>query len=337
MHRTICWTSLALVFCLGLGQAAEPDKKEAPRKDPPKGGTTSKANEMLVNFHDGTLVRILTLQETLEVETKYGKMTIPTGDIRKIEFGLHMSEDITKKVADAMRDLESDDFQSREDGGKRLVTLGRFAYPALVKASKGTNLELTRRIQDLLKEIKGKFPEGQLKMKTEDIVQTTEFTLAGRITTPSFKFRTEHFGDVQIGLAQLRTMRVLGGETEITVTVDASKYALNDNQWMPTDYNATRDGPLSITADGQVDLEVDSAGQIVSGPDGNKQLGLGRRAPQPPGLLLGKIGENGPVFPIGSRYKGTAAAEGKLYLRISPWPNTGGASGTYSVKISGGE
>jgi hypothetical protein len=53
-----------------------------------------------------------------------------------------------------------------------------------------------------------------------------------------------------------------------------------------------------------------------------------------PGTLLGRIGEQGRVFVVGSRYEGTAAEDGKLYLRIAPNSSNSEASGSYDVRVS---
>jgi hypothetical protein len=328
MLRHYRWAFPVLVLCLSIGHAAEEPKepKKANGKEDP-----ARSNEMILQFHDGTMVRMLTLQDNLEVQTKYGKLTVPTTDVRRIEFGLHMSEDISRRVDEALRDLDSNDFQVREDAGKKLVALGRFAYPALVKASKGSSLELTRRVQGLIKSIRDKYPAYQLKMKDDDTVHTNGFVIVGKIETPTIKARTEHFGDAQLKIADLRGMRSAVGSGEAEVVVDASKYGSAPNQWMETDVNVVADVKLLITAAGEVDVYASSPGQYISGPDGNNQLG--RRGAHLPGQLLGRIGQNGPVFPINSRYEGTPTQDGKLYLHIFPMQGGGGATGNYTVKV----
>jgi hypothetical protein len=57
---------------------------------------------------------------------------------------------------------------------------------------------------------------------------------------------------------------------------------------------------------------------------------------QSPGALLGRVGEYGKVFVIGSRYDGTAAEEGNLYLRIVPNTTNSESSGTYDVRVTNG-
>lgn len=328
MLRTTRWAFLGLFLLTGLGRAADGDKKDTPKTD------LAKSNEMLVQFHDGTLVRILTLQENLEIATKYGKLMVPTTDVRRIDFGLHMSEETAKKVEEGIRDLESNDFPTREDAGKRLVTLGRYAYPALIRASKGMNLETTRRVQELLKAIREKYPAYQLKIRTEDMVHTSDFVIAGRIAVPTIKVRTEHFGDASLKLTDLRAMRSAAGSGEVQVTLDATKYGSAQNQWMETEFTVSGENKLSINADGEVDVYAQSPGQYLSGPEGNNQVG--KRGTYIPGQLLGRIGENGPVFVVGRRFENTVTQEGKLYLHIWPFQGGGGATGSYTVKITSG-
>lgn len=66
-----------LVLAAGLGLA-----QESTRKEP--------AHLAEVRFNDGSLVRMTILQDDLEVMTKYGKLTIPLKDIRRIDLGLHL-------------------------------------------------------------------------------------------------------------------------------------------------------------------------------------------------------------------------------------------------------
>jgi hypothetical protein len=345
MLRTFRWTALVLALSVGIGHAADDEikkvepkeepKKEAPKEPSPAPKVDKKTTEDLVmQFHDGTSIRLVPLDKNLEIVTKYGKLTVPTVDVRRIEFGLHVPEDMAKQVDDLMKDLESTDFQTREVAGKKLVTLGRYSYPKLVAASKGSNLETTRRIQELLKDMRKKFPAYQLKIRTEDQIFTKDFTIVGNLSSPSLKVKTEHFGEAIVKLSDLRSARTTTGTGELEVTVDASKYGSNANQWMETEFTVEADIRLKITASGTVDVYAQAAGQYLSGPEGNNQLG--QRGRYIPGQLLGRIGETGQVFVIGPNYDGTPQQEGKLYLHIWPFQGGGGATGSFTVKISSG-
>jgi hypothetical protein len=234
-------------------------------------------------------------------------------------------------VDNLMKDLESTDFQTREIAGKRLVALGRYAYPTLVKASKGSNLETTRRVQDLIKEMRKQYPAYQLKIRTEDTLYTGDFTIVGSLVSPAVKVKSPQFGEATVKLSDLRSAGTSTGSDEVEVVLDASKYGIN-NQWLETEFTVEADVRLKVSASGMVDVYPQAGGQYMCGPDGSDQLG--QRGAHIPGQLLGRIGESGQVFLIGSNYEGTPQQEGKLYLHV--WPFRG-ASGSYTVKIRSGD
>src|SRR5262249_17295074 len=118
---------LAAALVSGLCPAGGDSKKESP-------GTS----EAEVRFADGSNVRVLILQQSLEIVTKYGKLTVPAAEIRRIEFGLPLTEETTRRVDEAIRRLGSDTFNQREAATKELLALGPQAYPALKTAARST-------------------------------------------------------------------------------------------------------------------------------------------------------------------------------------------------------
>src|SRR5205085_833885 len=118
-------------------------------------------------------------------------------------------------------------------------------------------------------------------------------------------------------------------------------------QWLDTGIRVGPNLGLKITAKGQVDLWPQQAGQYVVGPDGQgagmaggvarvngRLMALGGGGGVG-GELLGRIGEKGKQFVIGSRYTQTPKREGKLYLRIAPSP-WGASAGEYQVTVATG-
>jgi hypothetical protein len=322
MYRFLLGASLVLLV-LGISRADEPKKN------------TTRPGEVIALFHDGTKVRMVILQDKLEVTTKYGKLTVPAADVRRVEFGFRVPEETARKLEEAIANLGSPNFPQREAATKELTAMGRLAYPALMKASKNNDLETTKRVEDILKEIRQKVPADQLRSRTDDLIHTTDFVIAGRIDASTLKARSDHFGEVQIKVVDLRSMYSTGGVGEAKVTVDAATYGSGNNQWMDTGYNVSADTQLAITATGEIDLYGNNQpGMFLSGPDGNRNVG--RQGAHIPGMLLGRIGEEGPVFIVSKKYEGTSVHEGKLYLRIVPIQNSGGSTGNYQVKITSG-
>src|SRR5262249_34606278 len=146
--------------------------------------------------------------------------------------------------------------------------------------------------------------------------------------------------------------------------VDASKHGGPQEAWLDTGIDVAADIGLEIIASGNVDLRPapGEAGQRVSGPAGLEGVGAvavraggggfgggnpggfgpgngGRPANavrQLPGTLIGRIGENGRIFVVGSKFSGAISEEGRLFLRIvpSPWGNE--STGTYDVRVNVG-
>jgi hypothetical protein len=258
--------------------------------------------------------------------------------LRRIEFGIHPAAALAKRIDDAVKRLGDKLFQEREKALDELVAVGAPAYLALHKAAASTDPEVSQRAKQALAQLRRRVPESRLRVREDDLIQTAKFTIVGRVLNPSLKARSPVFGDAELHITDLRGIHWVGQLAQVELEVEAAKYAVNPTQWLDTGIELILDDELSITAAGQVDLMAMNPGQFLSGPDGNVQgQGVGGH---PPGALLGRIGENGPVFLIGQNFNAAVQNEGKLYLQIStsPWAQRGGnaASGSYKIKIQGG-
>jgi hypothetical protein len=321
MFRHGKWIVLLSLFFVPCVRAQAPERKSRPE-----------AREVEVHFANGSVVRMNLQQEHLEVATRYGKLTVPTSDIRKIEFGVHLPEGVDKRIEAALKNLGSENFKARDGALRELVALGPYAYPSLTTAAKVEDLEVSQRVQMALTRIREKVPARDLRLREDDLILTPGFTIVGRVVSPSIKARAEYFGDVTLKLPELRTMRWLAGPGEIDIKVDATKYGSNASQWLNTEFQVDASSQLVVTASGSVDLWPQGPGQYVSGPKG--YTSAGRREAAFPGTLVGKIGENGSTFIIGERFEGPAGNEGPLYLQIVPSPWNNPSAGSYQVKIA---
>jgi hypothetical protein len=351
---------LALALCSATPAQETTDRLGPARKPDP--------DAVEVRFADGSTMKMSLLEKTVVVNTRYGKLTVPTTEIRRIEFGLRIPEATAKQIETAVGELGSADFKRREAAAARLLELRELAVPALRHASRAADAEASRRARETLKAIMDAAPAETRALKPHDTVVTADFPIAGQIETTGLKVRTPYFGDSQLRVEELRTVRWVAGEPENRLVVDAEKYAQQQETWMDTGFDVTWGAKLRLTAAGTVDLWpiAPEVGKYLAGPDGQQgggggQLvggnvvinaggvaavpppaipagGVGRAAPQAsPGALLGRIGETGKVFVVGQKWEGVAGEEGKLYLRIvaSPWNNP--SSGAYEVRVVAGE
>jgi len=329
--RPVFVHSLVALFWLPGAGAQTPDGG----KKPDQPGELAE-----VRFTDESIVRMSILQERLEVATKYGKLTIPTSDITKVDFGVHVPKELEVKIAKAIEDLGSETYKTRELALKDLVVWGPHAYPQLYKAAKSNQLEVQKRVAVALDKLKAKHPAHNLRLREEDIIETPSFTIVGQIITPTVKAKAENFGDLDLNLAKLRGIRWLSKNRELEITIDAAKNGI-PGQWLDSGFEVHQGMRLHIVASGTVNLFPQNAGQFISGPRGwgNANNGFGgQMAPGLPfatGALLGRVGSDGPMFAIGDHYDGSPNREGKLFLHIAPsaW-NQMASIGTYSVKIT---
>ncbi len=213
-----------LALALSLRGSAEPlragpPSEDAPPKDKVKAGAEGGAIE--VHFTDGGHIKVRLREEKIELVTPYGKLLIPSADIRRIDFATRVSDEVTKKVDAALADLGKDDFKTREAASNSLLALGAAAYQGLRKAAKSPDAEVRRRAEELINKIHETVPEEQLEVRPYDVVYTEHSKIAGRISASSLKVISTQFGELQMKLSDVLSLNVPGAEPETTVTTAA--------------------------------------------------------------------------------------------------------------------
>jgi hypothetical protein len=285
-----------------------------------------------VRFSDGSLVRMTILQEHVDIITRYGKLTVPLADIRRIDFGLHIPGEVDQQIHQSIKQLGSDVFKEREGATRELLLCGHWARPSLQRASRSTDHEVANRAASVLRQLSDRVPPDLLRLKEEDVLYTADFTIVGRLAEPTLKAQSPHFGDLLLKLADLRTLHLRHQGGRVDMTVDAAKYGSDVEQWLDTGVVVDPTLRLSVNGEGQIDLWPQGPGQYMATPKGFNTTGKGGSFMA--GALVGRIGEQGKVFLVGERYEGTPAEEGKLYLHIVPSPWNNASTGNFRVRIA---
>ena len=284
-------------------------------------------------FHDGTVIRQAQLREGVVVVTRFGRLTVPAAEVRRIEFGRHVPAEVARQVEEAVKQLGSDEYKQREAAAKRLVALGARAYPALQAAARSPDKEVAARARAALERVRKEVPAEKLSLPELDMVYTRDCVLAGRVEGEALKARSESLGELSLRFAELRSLHSAAVD-RAEVALEAAQFGNGAGKWADSGVTVEAGVGLAVTASGRVDLMPAQAGQHVSGPAGYPAQGDGGRYPA--GTLLGRVGEDGPVFVVGPRYVGRSGKGGRLYLRIVPVPGGGAPSGSYRVKVSAG-
>ena len=172
-----------------------------------------------VRFTDQSVLKLSIREDHIDFKTDYGKLSIPVGDVKRIEFGMRIPEDVQKRIDAAIADLGNPQFRRREAAGTILLGLREKAYSAVVKATKNPDLEIANRADELVKKFKDTVAAEMLQLKDFDIVHTESSKIAGRIEATSLRAHTIQFGEVQLRLADVYSLAMKGVEV---VEVDSN-------------------------------------------------------------------------------------------------------------------
>ncbi len=209
--RRACCLLLPTVLAVPLwADDPSPGEPKAPKKAAPARWTGAAE----VRFTDDSVLKLTLREERLELKTPYGKLLVPLADVRRIDFATRIPDDAVRRIRAALRDLGSTEFRLREDAAAELLALREKAYPALLEAAESKDPEVARRVNDLLEKIREAVSEDQLEVRKVDVVCTDDSKLAGRIEAVMWKGTTTQFGEVQMKLADLRSLRSLSGGGE---------------------------------------------------------------------------------------------------------------------------
>lgn len=195
--------SLSLFWlCSPAGGQNKADDGQAKEKKP-----KIAAGAVEMRLADDSTLKLILRDERIELETAYGKLLIPVADIQRIDVGLRVSDELRKKIDTAISDLGSGDFRRRQSASTELVAWREKAYPALLKAAKAGDPEREHRIKEVLEKIREAVPEDVLDIPALDVVYTADSKIAGRIKADVLRVGTLAFGDQQIKLTDIRSVR----------------------------------------------------------------------------------------------------------------------------------
>lgn len=345
MIRSVLAALLALVVFL-----------PTPAADPTPATVTEPQFE--ARFQDGSVVVVTVSDSSVAITTRYGKLTVPLAEVKKIELGFRYPDGMEAKVKAAVEDLGASDYSLREDAQKRLISYGEYAVPAVRAGAANGPPEAAERCKQILKKLGDKVSSEKLDPRETDVVVTDELTIRGKIETTAFKAKSKYFGEATVKLVDLKEFRPLGAKAGGAFALDAAKYAKQGwGGWYDTGLEVSKDHPLEINVTGQIDQWSQEPGRYMAGPNGTGAqvpgpggAGFGGGMPaggrgMPPGgggmyqsgAVYGRIGGSGSVFKVGGDYKQAGApATGKLYLIIAPsnWGNE--SVGEYKVTVKSG-
>lgn len=212
----IARASVVLLVCLGLLPAQPPNRPGEPPRPVAAAATNAE-----VQFTDGSTLKLKLLDESIDLVTPYGPLKIPVRVIRKIDFGMRITDADVKEIEAAITDLTGTNPPKREAAKGALGGFGEKAIPALRRAAKGANPDALAHIDAVLDKLTANRtgPEP----RDHDMVYTEDSQIAGRLPATSVRVLTMQFGEQRLKFDGVKVIHGPAAEatTDVAGVMDA--------------------------------------------------------------------------------------------------------------------
>jgi hypothetical protein len=320
-------------------ESSEPDEAELEQGDEP----AEPVDSDIVRLHlmDGSMITGKLSISEIQIETPYGKLTTPVRELRSFTPGLINHPDLGKQIHDLIEALGADQFETREKAQKMLLKIGKPLRGELEKRSHDPDHERRTRIRAILDEFDedseddsdDPAPVAQAILE-RDQVETAEFTIVGRILTPTLSI-TSNYGPLTVKISDVRRgERDAPRRADVRRTIGVDGSCIISKLMKDTRIHLERGDRVTITAEGSIVMAPWGAGATCS-PDGAGNYGWYLQGQIPSGALVGVIGRSDNVFKLGSKASFKAERSGTLRLAIAMQADYADQNfpGRYNVKI----
>lgn len=277
--------------------------------------------QVKVQLHSGSTILGTTDLKEFPLQTEYGLLKIPVKDVSTINVGIHYEDGVKEKLIQAVKELASNDYKTRETAQLLLCNHHKFSIPLLVP---GSDREANKRMLNAKEKILEQRPFAD-KYVPYDTIKTELIEARGIILLSTVDVFHPDFNTVKIKVSSIREIHVIGPNQEV---VD-----LKVEGWYKCKINHEK---LTITANGSIEFWPQTPGQYQSGPNGLSGINCGDMTSFRAGSLVGKVGEYGAPFLIGERHVLTKDTR-DLYIRILEpgWRDLNGPIGSYRIILKG--
>ncbi|MAE65882.1 MAG: hypothetical protein CMJ18_16550 [Phycisphaeraceae bacterium] len=298
---------------------------------------------LVIHLSDGSVISGALTIQNLDVETEFGKLTVPVDKINAFTPGLASRPGYRSELEALIADLGAQEVQKRDRAQQKLLLLGEAMRPMLMKHRDDADPERKKRIAliiEELDEIREDLQDdmGDVKpvnaISNQDRVVTPHFTIVGAIHPKQFTVESR-YGTLSVNLTDIRRAeRVLESVvTEVRKSVEVEGSNTVPMRMKSTGIRLKRGQKVKITASGKISM-TPWGQNAFSTPDGAPNYGWHVNNKIPNGCLVGRIGK-GAVFKIGSNHSFTVKKSGMLELGVGTHPGHRQQKfpGSYKVRI----
>lgn len=342
MSAIRCLLSLSLAFFVSASVLAQEPKAKQPNAKQPKTPTSQQPNLMHVYLMDGGSVFCSLSVQSITVDTEFGKLEIPVSQIVSFTPGLNSHPQQRSNINRLIRQLGASTADLRKAAQADLARLGVAIQKVLQDAREDKDAERRKRIGELLQLLEETSEDDDFdgrkrqELIDEDTVETTLFTVVGKISPDSFQLRLNKFGSLTVALSDiLRVEQDTDEKPEInrTVTVSGSNLALIN--YKNSGIRVAQGDKIYFKASGSIVMSPWGNNES-SQPDGNSRFGQYKPGIHG-GTLIARIGSSGKEFKVGKGHSFTAKKSGTLYFAIAMQAQFANRNysfpGEYKVKV----
>lgn len=291
MLRLILCAALLPVMLCGSLLGQDKSNSETSKVDP---------RTVSVAFTDGSHLKVLLAEETVDLQTPHGKLTFPITDIVRIECAYRVPDDVALSIDKLITDLGSTDFKVRENAMAHLLEKKERCYAALVRASRQqTDLEMRQRIEHLIERLRQDVAEERLNVRTQDVVYTADSKIAGKLLVNHFKISSAQFGQLQLKLSDIRDLRSHGVAAD--EPADDLKNVLADPGNM-LGHNQDIGKSFAFRVTGQAGYCYGTDVYTTDSPLASVAVHMGILKPGETGVVIASVVASPPMFVSSSRH-----------------------------------
>jgi hypothetical protein len=175
-------------------------------------GLPIRAEPVEVRLVDGSKMFLAVGEESLDITTRYGKLTVKLADVQRVEFGRRIPPDVLRRIDTAIALLASGD-EKKTDAWITLADVKEFAYPTLLRLAGGSDRAVAVKAGHMLDVLRKAYSAERLKMLDRDVIYTESSRIVGRIELAELRTMTPHFGALKLKLNDLASLTL--GESDV--------------------------------------------------------------------------------------------------------------------------
>jgi hypothetical protein len=242
------------------------------------------------------------------VATAFGSLTIPVTELHRVRFGRRADPERLARIAALLEELGATSPERRRNARAALAGQGAFAVPDLKRAAaEHSDKEIQRACSEILAGLD--VPEDDIP-PDDDVVETNRFTLQGTVNEEALRVTVPELGPITVRRRDVAEVKMRPERTSYRFEVTGNHVYLGE--WLETGIEVRPGDELSIRAQGAIAFP--EWGDFTIRPDGAPDRGMVESFPL--GSLVGRVGDEGPLFRVGSRYRGAPPGAGRLKLAV---------------------